>query len=130
MIIGVKYWDLGSSAPGSWTNLQVAECEASVNVYEYSSPEGLDGTIEVWKRQRYQVRLLVDPLSFNNSTYASVVAGLRKAQRMRIKDTRYSWLGDANTIDFTVRGNQESRSEPSLLTRSIEINGDAVLVHT
>jgi len=47
-----------------------------------------------------------------------------------VKDTRYSWLGDANTIDFLVKSSREERSEPSLLTRTVEIVGRAKVVHT
>lgn len=130
MIIGVKYWNRGASAPGTWTDLHVAECEASVDTYPYDSGEALDGTEFNYKRNKYEVRLLVDPFSFNDSTFGAVVTALRKADFMRVKDVRYSWLGDANTIDHNVQGSKESREEPTLLSRRVEITGRAVITHT
>ena len=130
MIIGVKYWNRGASAPASWTDLHVAECEATEDVYEYDSGEALDGEEFGFKRIKYDVRLLVDPFSFNHATYGPVVAALRKADYMRVKDARYAWLEDGDTIDHLVKGNKESRSEPSVLTRTIEITGRAKVVHT
>lgn len=127
MIIGVKYWNRGSSAPGSWTNLHVAECESDYDHVVYDEVETLDHTLVTFDYDRYFVRLVIDPFSFNHGTYGTVVDGLRKANFCRIKDTRYSWLGDANTIDFIVPQNRATRSEPSLLTRMVELELRAVV---
>lgn len=129
MIIGVKYWAHGASAPGSWTNLDVDECEATRRVYSYDSGEALDGQEWNYKRKRYRVRIVVGPLAFNDGTYGPIAQALREADLMRVKDTRYSWLGDANTINFNVRDSEEVREEPSIITRSVEIEGTAVTVY-
>lgn len=129
MIIGVKYWARGASVPGSWTNLQVAECEAAEDIYEYDSGEALDGEEFGFKRNKYVIRLSIDPLAFNDGTYGTVVAALRVADFARVKDTRYSWLGDANEINFRVLGSREERDEPTLLARSVEISLRAVVKH-
>ena len=124
MIIGVKYYARGAAVPGSWTDLDVAECEA--DFIEEAYDEGtapFSGVNYAYWRSYYTVRLVIDPLSFGDTTYGPIVTSLRTADFIRIKDTRYSWLGDANTIDFIRQGsNQAQRFQPSLLTRYIELN--------
>ena len=124
MIIGVKYYARGAAVPGSWTNLDVAECEADwINEPYDEGVAPLSGTRYRYKRTYYTVRLVIDPLAVNNGTYGPIVTALRAADFIRIKDTRYSWLGDSNTVDFLLQGtNEMSRFEPSLLTRNIELN--------
>ena len=130
MIIGVKYWAVGASVPASWTDLHVAECEATRRIYSYDSGEAFDGTEFKFKRKRYRARLLIDPFSFNHGTYGPVVTALREAHYCRIKDTRYTWLSDTNTINFLVPDSEEGRSEQSLLTRSVELDMTAETVYT
>ena len=125
MIIGVKYWARTASAPASWTNLHVAECEATRRIYSYDSGEALDAEEFNFKRKRYRIRLVIDPFSFNHATYGTVVTALREADFCRVKDTRYTWLGDANTIDFNVPDSEEDRTEASLLTRGVTLDMSA-----
>ena len=129
MIIGVKYWNRSGSAPGTWTDLQVAECESDYDRTNYDEGEALDGELFAFNRRRYFVRIVVDPLSFNDATYGAVVTALRNADFCRINDDRYSWLGSANTVDFIVPSNRANRSEQSLLTRMVEMEmrGESVL---
>jgi len=124
LIIGVKYWALGASAPGSWTDLQVAECESDVINEPFD--EGiapLSGTRFRYDRNYVWVRIVIDPVSFNHGTYGPVATSLRQAYRIRIKDPRYSWLEDGDTVDLVRQGsNQATRTEPSLYTRSLELS--------
>lgn len=124
MIIGVKYYALGAAVPGTWTDLDVAECEADFIEEPYD--EGIapfSGTRWNYSRSYYTVRLVIDPLTFNDATYGPIVTALRSAYYIRIRDTRYSHLGAANTIDFVRQGsNQAARFEPSILTRYIELS--------
>jgi hypothetical protein len=130
MIIGVKYWALGASVPASWTDIHVSECFSTRRVYTYDDGEALDGTEFKFKRKRYRVKLSIDPFSFNHATYGPVATALREAHYCRIKDTRYTWLGDTNAINFLVPDSEEDRDELSLLTRSVDLDMTAESLYT
>jgi len=129
MIIGVKYYDRDAAVPGTWTNVQVAICDADFEERAYDEYTALDGTEDVYSRKYYFVRLVFDPGAFNDATYGPIITSLRQAERIRVYDDRYSWLGSANTIDFRrVGSNRPSRSAESILTKTVELNLTSVEV--
>jgi hypothetical protein len=129
MIIGVKYWARGSSAPGSWTNLHVAECYSTESIRVYDSVEAHDGEMLNFKRVRYHIRLVIDPFSFNHATYGPIVTALRKAAYCRVFDARYDWLETGDTVDFVVPGSDPDRSEASILTQGVTLEMDSRLTY-
>ncbi len=130
MIIGVKYWNYGGSAPANFTNLDVVECDLTDSVVAYDEGEALDHTLWSYKTIRYTCTLEIGPLSFNHGTYGPIALALRKANFARINDSRDAAFGTSTTIDFIVRGSRPVRSARSNITRGVVITLDAVVVHT
>ena len=127
MIIGVKYWNRGASAPASWTNLHVAECFATKSTRVYDSGEAHDGELFNFKRKRYHIRLVIDPFSFNHGTYGPIAQALREADFCRVFDARYAWLETGDTVDFIVPASDPDRSEASIYTIGVTLEMDSRL---
>lgn len=121
MIIGVKYWNHGGTVPGSWTNLQVAEVEFDFDRVIYDSVETLDKTVREYGINRYFIRIVIDPVSFNNGTYGPVALALRKANFARVNSSLYTELGTSNTINFVVPASRAQRLEPSIYARTVTL---------
>lgn len=123
MTIGVKYWALGAAAPGSWTNIDVVISyprEKWVSYDADTSGQSLDGTTYNHRRKFLRATLRPGPLT-TAASRATIVAML-DAFYVRIKDTRLSYLGDANTVNWIHEGESEfARSAASLLTEDIVI---------
>jgi hypothetical protein len=117
MIIGTKVWNKGSSAPGSWTSIDFLTFYARISREVYDESRALDGTEETWRKSRYKVSITVGPLCMNNSTYRSALETLLDSYYIRFKDTRFSYLGDTNTINFVHSGGTDyTRKRASLIT--------------
>ena len=131
MIIGVKYYDRDAAVPGTWTDVEVAVIEYDFEERTYDEYTALDGTEDNYSRTYYYVRLIFDPVAFNDATYGPVITSLRTAERIRIYDQsgRYTDLGSSNTITFRrVGSNRPQRSAASDLTKTLELNLSTVEV--
>lgn len=123
MILNVKYFNRGDAVPGSWTAVQVAVSDFDFEEQPYDEATALDGTRIMWSRKYYVGRIVFDPGAFNDATYGPIITAMRSADFIRINDDRYSWLGNANTVDFIrVGSNRPSRSAESVLTKSLELS--------
>jgi len=120
MIIGVKYWAYGAAAPASWTDLDVLECYARPRRKSYLRGEGIDGVQLNFRRKFVAVHLVLAPHVMATPASRTIADALADAYYIRIKDVRYSYLGDANTIDLIHAGDTEpSRDAPTLLAEGM-----------
>ena len=129
MTIGLKYWNVGESVPSSWTDLNVLAFYARPVRYQYDEAEAIDGGVESWRRKRYMATIEVGPLAMNTSAARTIVEAMQDKYYVRIKDTRFSYLGDTNTVNFIWPGSSEpEREEPSNATENIvlELKSEAV----
>lgn len=133
MIIGVKYWDEGASVPGSWTNLDVLTFSCQDTIENADAYTALDGYSRSFNRVRYLARIVLAGLQTNNATYrsrnyssAGVIENLMKADYARIKDTRYPYLGDTNTINFSITSGSPDYQRPSFAVEKFTLDLKAV----
>lgn len=122
MTIGVKYANTVAALPGSWTSIDVAQCYARYVWESYNSDKALDQTKVNYRVRRLKISITVGKLAMNNATYRGYVESLLGSYYIRVKDTRFSFLGDTNTINLIHSGDAEpARDRASLLTEDITI---------
>ena len=129
MTIQVKYWSIGASAPGSWTDLGVAQLYVRPVREPFDEGRALDGTNFNDRWKFYRATITVGKLSMNNSTFRTVVDALLDSDFVRISTALYSYLGNTNTINFVFSGGTDySRARATLLAEDavIELISEAV----
>lgn len=120
MIIGVKYWAYGATPPAGWTDLDVLECYARPLRKSFLRGEGIDGVQLNFRRKFTKVSIALAPHVMAAPASRAVAEAMADAYYVRVKDTRYSYLGDTNTIDFIHAGDTEpGRDAPTLLAEQM-----------
>jgi hypothetical protein len=120
MIIGVKYWAYGDTPPAGWTNIDVLECYARPRRKSFLRGEGIDGVQLNFRRKFLVAHVLLAPNVMATPASRAIAEAMADAYYIRIKDTRYSDLGDANTIDLIHAGDTEpGRDAPTLLAEEM-----------
>lgn len=122
MTIGFKYWNDGDTVPASWTSIDALEFYARPLDKQYDEQDYIDGSNEAWTRRYYIVTIVFSPLQMSNSTIRSAVDTMLAKRHFRFKDTRFSYLGDANTVTFRRVGDAApTRQAPSLATEALTL---------
>ncbi len=117
MIIGVKYWDQGDSAPVTWIDLDVLECYARPWRKSYLRAEAMDGFNLNYRRKFIRVVLKLSPLAMNTPAVRTIIEAMADAYYIRVHDTRFAYLDNANVIDLVHTGDTDwTRSAPSQAT--------------
>lgn len=123
MTIGLKVWNDGSSAPGSWTDHTVLECFPREIERIYDTTTALDGTIESWSRTYLRVTIVFGAPQLLDSSARSAILSAIGSKNFRVKDTRHASLGDANTVRFVKDGDVEIiRDAATLAAQSVVLN--------
>lgn len=117
MTVGFKYYAKGASVPGSFTNIEVNECEIRDIWKTYDDEESLDGVKSSYKR-RYK-RAFVSFHKPYDSTIYSTLLNLCNSYYIRIDDSRFT---STNAIDFVFDGEPDvSRLGASRVLETLSI---------
>lgn len=121
MIIGIKSWAEGASAPASFTDWEVVTCYPRPIRDPYDEGRAVDGNNHHYDRKYNKVTIVFSPKTLSSTTPRAALETLLDCVYFRFSDSRPAALTSSNTINFVKQGAIEyDRKEESLATEYVK----------